>query len=64
MIRQVRVAGSVHDQAHERFGESRSDEGIPSEYDFVSGPLAAAVFAFRDFDTFSLKSAFGNCVTI
>jgi hypothetical protein len=40
----------VYEQAHERFGEERSLAGAPSEYDFVGGPLAAAVFAFRDFE--------------
>lgn len=50
MIREVRVAQAVYEQAHQRFGEDRSGEGAPSEYDFVGGPLAAAVFAFRDFE--------------
>ena len=50
MIREVRVAPHVCERAHGRFGESRTVEGAPSEYDFVAGPLAAAVFAFRDFE--------------
>ena len=50
MIREVRIAHAVFERAHERFGESRTVEGAPSEYDFVGGPLAAAVFSFRDFD--------------
>jgi hypothetical protein len=50
VIREVRVAEYVYANATERFGESRSPVGAPSEYDFVGGPLAAAVFAFRDFD--------------
>lgn len=50
MIREVRVAQAVYEQAHERFGEHRSVDGAPSEYDFVSGPVAAAIFAFRDWD--------------
>ena len=50
MIQEVRVAQHVYAKANERYGEIRSPEGAPSEYDFVSGPLAAAVFAFRDFD--------------
>jgi hypothetical protein len=50
VIREVRVAQALYEQAHDRFGESRSVAGAPSEYDFVAGPLAAAVFAFRDFD--------------
>ncbi len=50
MIREIRVAQAVYERAHERYGEVRSVEGAPSEYDFVGGPLAAAVFAFRDFE--------------
>ena len=53
MIRRVEVAPTVYQSAHERFGESRSLRGEGSEYDFVGGPLAAAVFAFRDFDALS-----------
>ena len=50
MKRAVTVAPSVFAKANERFREERSAAGRPSEYDFVAGPLAAAVFAFRDFD--------------
>ena len=50
MIREVRVGSAVYERAHARFGENRPVEGAPSEYDFVGGPLAAAVFAFRDFE--------------
>ena len=53
MIRRVDVASAVYDSANERFGETRSAGGQPSEYDFVGGPLAAAVFAFREFDALS-----------
>lgn len=53
MTRRVEVASAVHEAANERFGESRSSSGQGSEYDFVSGPLAAAVFAFREFDALS-----------
>ncbi len=53
MIRKVTVAAAVYERAHERLDESRSATGHPSEYDFVGGPLAAAVFAFRDFDSLS-----------
>jgi hypothetical protein len=53
VIREVRTAESVYQRASERFGEQRSVEGAPSEYDFVAGPLAAAIFAFRDFDNLS-----------
>ena len=53
MIRRVDVAPAVYDIAHERFAETRSAGGQASEYDFVGGPLAAAVFAFREFDALS-----------
>ncbi len=46
----VRVADRVMQKAHDRFGEERSPTGRPSEYDFVSGPLAAAIDRFRYFD--------------
>ena len=51
MIYEVQVAAAVYDEIHRRFGSGRTSEGSPSEYDFVSGPLAAAVFAFRDFES-------------
>lgn len=53
MIYEVRVAQFVYERAHERFGPGRASTGSPSEYDFVAGPLAAAVFAFRGFDELS-----------
>lgn len=53
MIREVRVNSTVFDKAHTRFGDGRSLSGRPSEYDFTTGPLAAAVFAFRGFDDLS-----------
>jgi hypothetical protein len=53
VIREVRVAHLVYQLANDRFGETRTPGGSPSEYDFVGGPLAAAVFAFRDFDHLS-----------
>lgn len=34
-----------------QFGSGRTADGVPSSYDFVAGPLAAAVHLFRDFDT-------------
>jgi hypothetical protein len=40
-------------EAHDRYSETRSATGTPSEYDFVTRPLAAAVFAFRGFDQLS-----------
>jgi hypothetical protein len=53
VIREVRVAESVYRRAHEHSGEQRTVEGAPSEYDFAAGTLAAAIFAFRDFDNLS-----------
>jgi hypothetical protein len=53
VIRPVEVAAVVLAIAHDRFGSERSTTGDASEYDFVGGPLAAAVVAFRDFDSLS-----------
>lgn len=53
MIRRVQVAPAVYESANEQFGEERSAHGRGSEYDFVGGPLAAAMFAFREFDELS-----------
>lgn len=41
----------VTHKAADLFGPERSTVGSPSEYDFVCGPLAAAVARFRAFDT-------------
>jgi hypothetical protein len=49
MTHRVVVGAVVLGKAHDEFGEDRTVEGSPSEYDFVSGPLAAALFVFRDF---------------
>lgn len=53
MIRRVDVAPAFYESANERFGETRSAGGKGSEYDFIGGPLAAVVFAFREFDELS-----------
>jgi hypothetical protein len=53
VIRRVSVAAPVFEKAHQQFGAARSTAGSPSEYDFIGGPLAAATFAFRDFDSLS-----------
>jgi hypothetical protein len=50
VIRRVFVSATVGERANREFTETRSEDGAGSEYDFVGGPLAAAVFAFRDFD--------------
>jgi hypothetical protein len=46
---EVRVGEALADQIEAAFGPERSSEGTPSEWDFWSGPLAAALIAFRDF---------------
>ena len=53
MTRRVVVGAAVLVMAHDEFGEDRTVEGSPSEYDFVSGPHAAALFVFRDFESLS-----------
>ncbi|TFH19800.1 MAG: hypothetical protein E4H05_03770 [Acidimicrobiales bacterium] len=53
MTRRVLVGAAVLRKAHDEFGEARTTGGSPSEYDFVSGPLAAAVLVFRDFENLS-----------
>ncbi len=51
MIRQVFVGSAVTERANREFSETRPDAGGGSEYDFFGGTLAAATFAFRDFDS-------------
>ena len=57
---EVRVGSTVTRKAHERYGDRRTGTGRPSEYDFVAGPLAAAVLEFRYFD--ELPEAAGPAV--
>lgn len=47
---EVRVGRAVHEKAHDRYGDERSATGQPSEFEFVSGPLAAALIEFGHFD--------------
>jgi hypothetical protein len=47
---EVRVGDTLADDITGTFGPKRSGEGAPSEWDFWSGPLAAALVGFRDFD--------------
>ncbi|MEM9042532.1 MAG: hypothetical protein AAGD33_21815 [Actinomycetota bacterium] len=49
---ELRVAEYVFEKAHLRYGEERSASGRPSEYDFVGGPLAAAIADFRSYHDF------------
>ena len=50
MIRRVTVSADLLGRAEARFGLERSVGGDPSVYEFVNGPLAAALFAFKEFD--------------
>lgn len=56
----VEIGASVAAKAAS-FRDGRSS-GHPDEYDFVAGPLAAAVVAFRDFD--QLPAAAGPSVRL
>jgi len=47
---EVRVGKRLAAAIAVAFGAERSDTGAPSEWDFWSGPLAAALIAFRDFE--------------
>jgi hypothetical protein len=47
-------------KARELFDEERSPRGGPCEHDFVTGPLAAACLAFRDFE--ALPAVAGSSV--
>lgn len=46
----VRVGAQLAQAISDAFGPERSGRGAPSEWDFWSGPLAAALIAFRAFD--------------
>lgn len=48
---EVRVGPAFATAITDRFGPERSSTGRPSEYDFWSGPLAAALVACRDFES-------------
>ncbi len=50
MTYEVRVAADLADEIAAAHGPDRSSWGAPSEWDFWSGPLAAALIAFRAFD--------------
>lgn len=57
---QVSVSAFVYAKAHDRFGDDRMASGVPSEYDFVSGPLGAATTEFQRFD--ELPEALGPSI--
>jgi hypothetical protein len=50
-MHRVSVGEQLAARISERWGPQRSGRGKPSEYDFWSGPLAAALLAFRDFES-------------
>ena len=50
MTPEVRVSEFAASKIAEEYGPERSAAGNPSEWDFWSGPLAAALLGFRDFE--------------
>ncbi len=46
---EVVISAELASQISSSFPEERGPDGSPSEYDFWSGPLAAAQVAFKDF---------------
>jgi len=53
-MHEVRVGADLAADITGRFGPERPGDGRPSEWDFWSGPLAAALIAFRDFENLSV----------
>ncbi len=47
---EVRVGEAAAEKIIGAYGPERSAAGRPSEWDFWSGPLAAALIGFRDFE--------------
>ena len=60
MSYRVRVGEALTAEASAAFGPLRSPTGRASEWDFWSGPLAAALIGFRAFD--ELPAAIGPSV--
>lgn len=50
MIPEIRISHVVAEKIAATYGPERTAAGWPSEWDFWSGPLAAALIGFRDFD--------------
>lgn len=50
MISEVMVSEFAASKIEAEYGPERSAAGKPSEWDFWSGPLAAALLGFRDFE--------------
>ena len=53
---QVRVGEAAAEKITRTYGPERSATGSPSEWDFWSGPLAAALIGFRDFENLLFDS--------
>lgn len=53
-MHEVRAGDALAADIARRHGPERTVDGRPSEWDFWSGPLAAALVAFRDFDRLSV----------
>lgn len=47
---EVRVGDVLAERIASAYGPRRTGSGSPSEWDFWSGPLQAALIGFRDFD--------------
>ncbi len=48
---EVRVGKAAAEKITRTYGPERSAAGRPSEWDFWTGPLAAALIGFRDFES-------------
>lgn len=48
---EVRVGAALSEEVARHFGPTRSAQGAPSELDFWSGPLEAALLGFRHFES-------------
>lgn len=56
MTFEVRVGTYAAEKIAARHGARRSSQGHASEWDFWSGPLAAALIGFRDFENLLFES--------
>lgn len=48
---EIRVGAALAEEIALRFGPTQSGRGAPSELDFWSGPLQAALLRCRDFES-------------
>ena len=56
MMVEVRVGAMLAARITDEYGPARSAGGQPSEWDFWSGPLAAALIGFRSFEGLSFDT--------